>query len=101
MEQDTGWNLARSEGGWSVREAGMSLLRITLLFGVGVVALTVLIVPVLEKRSGQSINGAGIDMIQVGSIEKNSTYTLRRSVLQPTADSVCVIRQDGSRRGAC
>jgi hypothetical protein len=101
MELNDGWQIVRDERGWSMREAGMGFLRATLLFGLGIAALAVIIVPVLDKRSTEWADGAGIDAIQVGSIDKGSTYTLRRSVLQPSPDAVCVIRQDGSRRGAC
>ncbi|MCO5064858.1 MAG: hypothetical protein M9924_10605 [Rhizobiaceae bacterium] len=101
MEQERGWQFVGDEGSWSMRGAGMGLLRATLLFGLGIAALTILIVPVLDKRSDQWADGAGIDTMQVGSINKGNTYTLRRSVLQPSPDSVCVIRPDGSRRGAC
>lgn len=101
MDQDGGWTVVRDERGWSMREAGMGLLRATLLFGIGIAALTILIVPVLDKRGSEWAQGAGIDAIQVGSIDKGNTYTIRRSVLQPSPDSVCIIGQDGSRRGAC
>jgi hypothetical protein len=101
MEQDGGWQVVQGEGRWSMQEAGMGLLRAALLFGVGIAVLTIMIVPVLDKRSAQWADGAGIDAIQVGSIDKGSTYTIRRSVLQQSPNAVCVIRQDGSRSGAC
>ncbi|MGC4026682.1 MAG: hypothetical protein QM744_16995 [Mesorhizobium sp.] len=101
MEQENGWDIVRGERGWSMREAGMGLLRATLLFGLGIAALTVIIVPALDKRSSEWADGAGIDAMQVGSIDQGSTYTIRRSVLQPSPDAVCIIRQDGSRTGAC
>lgn len=101
MEQESGWDIVRGERGWSMREAGMGLLRATLLFGIGIAALTVIIVPVLDKRSSEWADGAGIDGMQVGSIDNGKTYTIRRSVLQSSSDAVCIIGQDGSRTGAC
>jgi len=101
MEQESGWDIVRSERGWSMREAGMGLLRATLLFGLGIAALTVITVPVLDKRSSEWAEGAGIDAMQVGSIDTSKTYTIRKSVLQPSPDAICIIGQDGSRKGAC
>lgn len=101
MEQDGGWQVVRNERGWSMREAGMGLLRATLLLGLGIATLAILIVPVLDKRSNEWARSVGIDLVQVGSISKNSTYTIRRSVLQPSPHAVCIIDQDGAKRGAC
>jgi len=101
MEQENGWDIVRGERGWSMREAGMGLLRATLLFGLGIAALTVIIVPVLDKRSSEWADGAGLDAMQVGSIDKSSTYTIRRSVLQSSPNAVCIIGQNGVRKGAC
>lgn len=101
MEQESGWEVVRDRRGWNMREAGMGLLRVTLLFGLGIAALTIMIVPVLDKRGDDLADGAGIDSVQVGSIAKTDTYTIRRSVLQPSPDAVCIIRRDGTRQGAC
>lgn len=84
-----------------MRNAGMGLLRITLLFGIGIIALTMLIVPVLEKRSEQFAKGAGVDRMSVGSIDNAGSYVIRRSVLQPSPGATCIIRADGSRQGNC
>ncbi|MBX3597414.1 MAG: hypothetical protein KF874_07575 [Rhizobiaceae bacterium] len=84
-----------------MREAGMSLLRATLLFGLGIATLAVLIVPTIEKRSREISMGAGIDTMRVGSIDKSNVYTIRRSVLQASPDATCIIEADGTRRGSC
>jgi len=47
-----------------------------------------------------------VDMMSTGSISpgnqrSGSTYIVRRSVLQADPNAVCVIRQNGTRSGAC
>ena len=101
MEQDGGWQVVTGERGWSMQEAGMGLLRAVLLFGLGIAALAMMIVPVLDRRGPEWADGAGIDAMQVGSIDNGKTYTVRRSVLQPSPGAVCIINRDGSQHGAC
>ena len=95
-------------------KAGRGILRIVLLFGSAVVALALIIVPILNdqanKVAAQSVLPDGIDRTMTGSIKRDSnvqphaasqTYTVRKSVLQPNPNSVCIIDPDGSRRGDC
>ncbi len=78
------------------------MLRIALLFGSVAIALTLLLVPVLERRTNQIAGSAiGVDTISTGSLgDRSRTYTIRRSVFQPR-NAVCVIRDDGTTNGAC
>ena len=81
----------------------MGALRITLLFGSVAVALALLIVPVLDRGPGLLADGsaAGIDVMSTGSIAAGKSYTIRRSVLQDSPNSVCIIRSNGTRSGDC
>ncbi|WP_139974870.1 MULTISPECIES: hypothetical protein [Brucella/Ochrobactrum group] len=95
-------------------KAGRGILRVVLLFGSAVVALALIIVPVLNdqanKIAAQSVFPVGIDRTMTGSIKRDDnaqshpsgqTYTVRKSVLQPSPDSVCIIETDGSHHGDC
>ncbi|MEP7452070.1 hypothetical protein [Phyllobacterium sp. SB3] len=91
-------------GGLSGAAGG--ILRITLLFGSAAVALALVIAPLANRGSQAVVDysaGRSLDEIQTGSIKKAdpSTYTIRRSVLQKTPGSVCVIQSNGSKTGDC
>lgn len=86
------------------RHAGMGFVRITLLFGSAAIALALVLTPVLERRMRDvAINGIGLDRMPTGSVEdrKGHIFTVRRSILQPMPDSICVIRENGARGGSC
>ena len=103
MSLDKDWDTIRPERGFRAADAGMGILRITLLFGSAAVALALIATPFLDNQTrsqGASFAGA-LDMTSTGSISHRDTYTLRRSVLQPLPSSICVIRNDGSRHGDC
>ncbi|TAN17719.1 MAG: hypothetical protein EPN45_01635 [Rhizobiaceae bacterium] len=80
---------------------GTSVLRITLLFGTVTIAMALLAVPMLERRTQLARNdGIGLDMTSTGSISRSHIYTVERSVLQAPGRS-CIIHQDGTREGDC
>jgi hypothetical protein len=89
--------------------AAGGILRITLLFGSAAVALALVIAPLADRGSQAVVDystSRSIDEIQTGSIKKadpvtTSTYTIRRSVLQPSPSAVCIIASDGTRSGDC
>ena len=103
MDLDREWDSIRPDRSSRAAVAGMGILRITLLFGSAAVALALIAVPLLDNqtRSQASRDAGGLDTISTGSINQRATYTLRRSVLQPSPSSVCVIRADGRRSGDC
>jgi hypothetical protein len=104
MSLDREWDSIRPDRSFRAANAGMSILRITLLFGSAAVALALIAVPVLDKQTRSSSRDAltsGLDTMSTGSVGSRATYTLRRSVLQPSPSSVCVIRADGRRSGDC
>ncbi|WP_295810254.1 hypothetical protein [uncultured Nitratireductor sp.] len=93
---------------WTVRAGnmGMGALRVALLFGTAGVALALVLTPMAEKRARATVVqiGApfGIDPITTASTKRdNRNYTIRRSVLQPSRNAVCVIHEDGRRSGEC
>jgi hypothetical protein len=103
----------RTSRGWAAGHAGMGALRITLLFGSAAVALALILTPIIEKQTDRmsyasysaSPYPAGVDMMTTGSVGQrgngSGSYVLRRSVLQPSPNSVCVIRANGMRNGDC
>ena len=105
------WETPRIERGWNLGGAGMGALRITLLFGSAAVAMALILTPILDESSKRAEQAAfigpsypaGIDMMSTGAIgpRSNGSYTVRRSVLQPSPNSVCIIRENGMRTGDC
>jgi len=83
---------------------GMGAVRVALLFSSAAIAIALILTPILERRTRNvAIYGPELDRISTGSIDsgKGDVFTVRRSVLQPSPDAVCVIRGDGTRSGAC
>ncbi|MGX5804798.1 hypothetical protein ACWGS9_26615 [Bradyrhizobium sp. Arg314] len=105
MSLEREWDSIRPDRGFRAVDAGMGILRITLLFGSAAVALALIATPFLDNqtRPQSARDGfAGLDMAATGSIgHRTNIYTVRRSVLQPLPSSICVIRNDGSRSGEC
>ena len=103
MSMDRDWADIRPQR--SLGMIGMGMLRVTLLFGSAAVALSILGASYLNSQLGQRFASAdpqaGLDMMSTGSISRMSTYTVRRSVLQPSPEAVCIIRDNGTRSGAC
>jgi len=104
MSLEKDWDSIRPERSFRAGEAGMGVLRIALLFGSAAVALALLATPLLDRSSRQEFARnalpPGLDMTATGSIGR-SVYTIRRSVLQPSPDSVCIIGTNGRRSGDC
>ena len=103
---DDEWDLARNDRSSRFSNAGMGAVRVALLFGSAAIALALIAVPMLdgEPRSYSAQSGTlpeGVDPVSTGSIGYGGRYTLRKSVLQPSPDSVCVIRDNGMRSGDC
>mgnify|MGYP001343454769 FL=1 len=98
------WEAIRPARRFSAADAGMGLLRLTLLFGSAAVALAMIATPYLDQHVRQrNLDGypAGLDMTVTGSIGSSGAYTLRRSVLQRSPEAVCIIRSDGRLSGDC
>ena len=100
MSLEKDWDSIRPERAFRVGEAGMGVLRITLLFGSAAVAWALFATPLLDRSSRQEFAHDGLDMTSTGSIGP-TVYTIRKSVLQPSPDSVCIIDRGGRRSGDC
>lgn len=95
------WNLRPADR--DAANAGLGSLRIALLFGAGAIALSLLVIPVVEKQSRVAFSGPdNLDRMSTGSVQRGAgNYTIRRSVLQTSPSSVCIIRPNGTRSGDC
>lgn len=99
------WDQRRVSG--FLGSAGMGILRVTLLFGSAAVAITLFLVPMAEEHTRVSVSQAGapagLDFMTTGTVgqRQGGSYVIRRSVLQPSPQSVCIIRPNGTRDGDC
>lgn len=104
MTPDQDWSTAAAERGADNSASGLGSLRIALLFGAGAIGFALLAAPLAERSTRAMLAGSpGLDRMSTGSVSGSpaGTYTIRRSVLQPTPNSVCIIRANGSRSGDC
>lgn len=105
MSLDDDWDTIRPERHARAIDAGMGLLRLTLLFGSAAVALSLIIIPLVDNSEGrqQIARGGfmGLDTTTTGSISRSNTYTVRRSVLQASPEATCIINGAGQRSGDC
>jgi hypothetical protein len=102
---DDFWKAVREKEQASVSSRKTGALNIALLFGTAVVALTLILTPMLADKSKSSVFASvpsEVDSITTGSIPKTDSgkrYTIRRSVLQETPGSVCVVQGYGNGVG--
>ena len=105
MYPDNEWYDIRGRSAKQYSLTGHKMLRMALVFGFGAIALTAVLLPVAQNQANRILaaNGAtqGVDTITTGSVRYNGQYTVRRSILQANPDSVCIIRDNGSRAGDC
>lgn len=103
MRPEDEWDMIRNDRASLLGGAGMGVLRIALLFGSAAVALVMILVPIADSytrpQSGES--AYGLDLTATGSIKSGSHFTIRKSVLQSSPTSVCIIRDTGLRSGDC
>ncbi|PRD40942.1 hypothetical protein C5748_24060 [Phyllobacterium phragmitis] len=89
----------------SIAGARSGALRIALLFGSAAIALALILVPILNNRSNdvasQTLFPSGVDSISTGSIRNSRAYTVRKSVLQASPQTVCIIHSDGTKSDDC
>lgn len=104
------WKAARNRQRPASRSSRTGALNVALLFGTAAIALSLIVTPMLAKRGEQDRMAhvqQDFDMISTGSIkrdtdntkEKNRHYTIRRSVLQDTPGSVCIVQGYSSETG--
>jgi hypothetical protein len=104
MRSDDDWQTLRGTRP-DRREPAISPVRIALLFGTAAVAVALFATSYLADSGRLQVAEAGqpvgLDPLSTGSIRQPRTYIIRRSVLQKSPDSVCIIRPNGSRSGDC
>lgn len=105
MVDEEAWKTDRMRERSSNRTERSGALNIALVFGVAGIALTLILTPMLAGNSERKTAAApqNYDMITTGSIESSDgggrRYTLRRSVLQETPGSVCIVEGYGADSG--
>lgn len=92
----------------AVLRMGFGILRAALLFGTAGVMLALFLAPMAEKKAKQYAQRPqpaalrNIDMISTGSIrpspKNNNAYILRRSVLSPMPEWICLHSAGGSSK---
>ena len=100
------WEEPQKNRGGVFGDVGMGALRVTLLFGSAAVGLALVLAPLAEsqvERMAYASYTGKLDTMATGTIGPRSsgTYTVRRSILQPSPSSVCIIRSNGMRTGDC
>ncbi|EAU42219.1 hypothetical protein FP2506_05256 [Fulvimarina pelagi HTCC2506] len=82
------------------------LIRGSVLFGLGVAAMTLVVVPAMQQGSMGTLaafGGPDIDRMTTGSITgggQSTTYRVHRSILQ-SGSGPCLMWPDGRQQGAC
>lgn len=103
MNNDEEWNFVQGFEEGNVLPAKTGAMRVALLFGSIAVAFALFLVPIVS-RSSQEIARANVpdlDLTATGAVSRAGNYTIRRSVLQSNAKSICIIRSNGSSVGDC
>jgi hypothetical protein len=97
------WDEAEEASGLNIADNGA--LRVALLFGSAAVAFALILTPFVDRGAGSVVASRGVatelDQTATGSISRSDEYTVRRSVLQSSPASVCVIRSNGGKSGVC
>ncbi len=100
------WEGPRAGRAGVIGGVGMGALRVALLFGLAAVGLALILTPMAEnqvEKMAYSSYSSMLDPMPTGTVGQRTTgtYTVRRSVLQPSPSSVCIIRNNGMRTGDC
>lgn len=99
------WKTVEMRRPHSHKSRKTGVLNIALLFGTAAIALSLIITPMVAgKTTGPRLAQVpeNFDMITTGSIPKadiRKTYSIRRSVLQETPGSVCIVQGYGNESG--
>lgn len=105
MNEDRDWAEIRPQTGSTMAEAGLGVLRLTLLFGSLAVAVALFAAPILDRTDSSltaSSNYSMLDRRSTGTVGgASTTYTVRRSVLQTGPNSACYIYSNGIQTGDC
>lgn len=105
MVDEDFWKAVRAKERVSNKSRRTGALNIALLFGTAAVALSLILTPMLSNSDGNRRLASApdnYDMITTGSIKQpdnGKRYTIRRSVLQETPGSVCIVEGYGGTGG--
>ena len=93
------WKTVRVRQRTTYKSGRTGALNVALLFGTAVIALSLIVTPMLAGRDNQKRLAhvqEDFDMISTGSIKpadrSSKHYTIRRSILQETPGSVCIVQ---------
>ena len=102
------WKTVRARQRVTTRSGKTGALNIALLFGTAVIALSLIVTPMLAGREDSrriATVQEEFDMITTGSIKSDDKgtkhYTIRRSVLQDTPGSVCIVQGYDAAANPC
>ena len=102
-DKATDWEDAQQAPAFNLFESGA--VRVALLFGSIAVAFALILGPIVDRGAGNLVAersmSAELDRTATGSISRTNEYTVRRSVLQSSPTSVCIIKKDGQESGEC
>ena len=107
MDDGNFWQTVADKYGAAEHPGRLSSLKVALLFAGTAIASAVILTPILAVDSSPAklaLSTGAYDPITTGSISSSAgtrTYTIRRSILQPFPESVCIIQPNGSRSGEC
>ncbi|WP_454289270.1 hypothetical protein [Rhizobium arsenicireducens] len=97
MSNEDFWKTVRSRERSSRLSGKTGALNIALLFGMAAIALSLVLTPMLADRTDKrslAFHPDQVDMMSTGSIGRSDgskRYTIRRSVLQETPGSICIV----------
>ena len=107
------WVAVMDGYGGSRGSRGIGPVRLAALFAGAAIVSAVILTPILavDTPSARVAYSPGdFDTIITGSIpgaqptqaqSQKRTYTIRKSILQDSPDSICIIQSDGSSNGRC
>lgn len=105
------WVAVMDGYGGSRGSSGIGPMRLAMLFAGAAIVSAVILTPILavDAPSARVAYSPGdFDTIITGSIPgaqpaqaQKRTYTIRKSILQDTPESICIIQSDGSSNGRC
>lgn len=86
--------------------SAFSTIEMAVAFGIFAVGFSLLATPYLDTASKQIASARGTnfgqyDNIVTGAVSKPRSFIIRKSVLQPTRNSECIIFSDGRKYGDC
>lgn len=105
MADEDFWEAVRTSERVSTKSRRTGVLNIALLFGTAAIAFSLILTPMLSGTTDKrrlAYTPDPFDNITTGSIGDGSAtkrYTIRRSILQETPGSVCIIDGDATGDG--